>query len=766
MGDGIVEAGPRHSSCTLCSTIIASSDVEAHIAGKKHRKALEMNRFLKRIGAKLASLGGGVLSIKKDRVYCSVCNTFIPGNSEANVREHLSGLKHKEHKVLSRVQRKKSTLNPPSPPQQQKQAVVDLTDSGTAASDAILPYSMRPSRTMEVGSPASASSSERSAPHLPPDAARTKANTKLSGEPEEMNFIPLEAPSEPCVNADSEEDDFNSLPPWCTHDGYQRNLNSTISLHHEILDFYTFVQPTTEEKVLRTAAVGRVKMVITEVFPGAESHVFGSFACDLYLPSSDIDMCVMLPGMTPDEPVPLGKDGPLEKLARALKNKNMTSRLQVIDRAKVPIVKFVEKASGVAFDICFNLMNGVENVKFVSELAGSFVSLRPLLLVVKYFLHQRDLNETYTGGIGSYALLLILCHHLQMYRTNFGNSYHLNLGEMLINFFELYGRRFNYVLTGISLLDGGSYFPKIQRGWLYPDRPYALCIEDPQNSANEMGANSFGILRIRRAFEHALRVLSTWRPRVEYGPTMLSSIIHVTKSLRERLVVIDSRNRRSFDLMGMEEQRRRSERRVKECESSERRKITRSEGARDCGGKLDGQEFQAENRNPRGCSDEFDGPNVGEGRNGNMEDDGHSRTTAEAALPSLKELSSLKSKDGLQASGTTGRIESAQADPCTPDGRDPFVPTPAAEDPLTQAAEEAEALRGDDERDEPQQPTPRRKRKRSISSEENADFIPISDPEDQEPGSPESKKKKRRKSKRKEKRRHHTAVGRLKNRSL
>lgn len=35
-----------------------------------------------------------------------------------------------------------------------------------------------------------------------------------------------------------------------------------------------------------------------------------------------------------------------------------------------------------------------------------------------------------------------------------------NLGVLLIEFFELYGRHFNYLRTGIRIKDGGAYISK------------------------------------------------------------------------------------------------------------------------------------------------------------------------------------------------------------------------------------------------------------------------------------------------------------------
>ena len=55
-----------------------------------------------------------------------------------------------------------------------------------------------------------------------------------------------------------------------------------------------------------------------------------------------------------------------------------------------------------------------------------------------------------------------------------------NLGVLLMEFFELYGRNFYYDVDGISLLRGGSYYRKSRKGFYNSQRPFLLSIEDPQ----------------------------------------------------------------------------------------------------------------------------------------------------------------------------------------------------------------------------------------------------------------------------------------------
>ena len=63
-----------------------------------------------------------------------------------------------------------------------------------------------------------------------------------------------------------------------------------------------------------------------------------------------------------------------------------------------------------------------------------------------------------------------------------------NLGVLLIEFFELYGRGFNYFNTAIRIKNGGAYITKdemckeMEHGY----RPSLLCIEDPLKAGKQV----------------------------------------------------------------------------------------------------------------------------------------------------------------------------------------------------------------------------------------------------------------------------------------
>jgi non-canonical poly(A) RNA polymerase PAPD5/7 len=133
------------------------------------------------------------------------------------------------------------------------------------------------------------------------------------------------------------------------------------------------------------------------------------------------------------------------------------------------------------------------------------------MLVLKTFLSQRKLNDTYTGGIGSFVLCMMIVSFLQMKQqeltvtSNTSSPHAWNLGVLLVDFFDLYGGSFNFIHTGISTSGLGAYFNKQNRDstdWFNTMRPALLAIENPDLNDINMGNNSYMITKIRKCFEH------------------------------------------------------------------------------------------------------------------------------------------------------------------------------------------------------------------------------------------------------------------------
>ncbi|RKP34334.1 hypothetical protein BJ085DRAFT_20891, partial [Dimargaris cristalligena] len=283
--------------------------------------------------------------------------------------------------------------------------------------------------------------------------------------------------------------------------------NNPCRLHNEVVDFVNYVSPTPEEHQLRLWAVERIRRVVNSLWPSGELKVFGSFTTKLYLPHSDLDL-VILTGESGDKDVCLPH---LNRLSRALLQARAVEDCTVISKARIPIIKAVEGISKFHIDISFNQPNGAEAVEIIRRFQEEDwpVSLRSLLFLIKQFLYQRGLNEVYSGGLGSYALINMITSFLQLHpRIRSGQIDPAeNLGVLLMEFFELYGKTFRYRTTGIKTSHPPGYFDKRNRSFFQPGRPFALCIEDPQDPTNDISQGTFGIARIRSCFGGALDML-------------------------------------------------------------------------------------------------------------------------------------------------------------------------------------------------------------------------------------------------------------------
>ncbi|RNA19943.1 PAP-associated domain-containing [Brachionus plicatilis] len=309
-----------------------------------------------------------------------------------------------------------------------------------------------------------------------------------------------------------------------------------LNLHKEIVLFSEYISPTLEELYMRNEIIMRITRVIKEQFPLAEVDVFGSYKTGLFLPTSDIDMVV----------IGEWKSLPLNQLKEALIKDAISDQenIKCLDKATVPIIKILEANTELKVDISFNTVNGVKSAELIKKFLVEFPCLRPLVMVLKQFLIQRDYNEVWTGGIGSYSLILMTVSFLQLHPRIDARALGANLAVLLIEFFEFYGRCFNYMKTAIRVHNGGSYLPKDELLKQFANtakfpQSSVLCIEDPLNPLNDIGKGSYGALKVKQAFEYAYYTLShSVLPQNEFiiknsPQSILGRIIRITREVRD-----------------------------------------------------------------------------------------------------------------------------------------------------------------------------------------------------------------------------------------
>ncbi|CAI4758542.1 CDG_1a_G0048160.mRNA.1.CDS.1 [Saccharomyces cerevisiae] len=340
------------------------------------------------------------------------------------------------------------------------------------------------------------------------------------------------------IKKEKQKEIFNTDYPWILNHDHSKQKEISDWLTFEIKDFVAYISPSREEIEIRNQTISTIREAVKQLWPDADLHVFGSYSTDLYLPGSDID-CVVTSELGGKE-----SRNNLYSLASHLKKKNLATEVEVVAKARVPIIKFVEPHSGIHIDVSFERTNGIEAAKLIREWLDDTPGLRELVLIVKQFLHARRLNDVHTGGLGGFSIICLVFSFLHMHPRIITNEIDPkdNLGVLLIEFFELYGKNFGYDDVALGSSDGYPvYFPKSTWSAIQPIKnPFSLAIQDPGDESNNISRGSFNIRDIKKAFAGAFDLLTnrcfelhsaTFKDRL--GKSILGNVIKYRGKARD-----------------------------------------------------------------------------------------------------------------------------------------------------------------------------------------------------------------------------------------
>ncbi|PHH67602.1 hypothetical protein CDD82_1280 [Ophiocordyceps australis] len=292
------------------------------------------------------------------------------------------------------------------------------------------------------------------------------------------------------------------LCPWVLTN-HASETNMAVRLHKEIVDFYDFVRPKKFEQCIRENLVQNLQNAMRRDprFSSATMHAFGSYMSGLYLPTADMDLVVCSATyMSGGPPAFLGARSWLHKFAHFLVVQKICDKetVEVISRARVPLVKFVDTLTGLRVDVSFENLGGVQAIDTFLQWKTDYPAMPALVTVVKHFLLMRGLNEPVNGGIGGFSVICLVVSMLQVLphiQSRSAASAH-HLGELLLIFFELYGRHFRYDKVAISLRDPIGYVRKSEVLSLTYRNTDRLSIIDPNNASNDItgGASNTGAI--------------------------------------------------------------------------------------------------------------------------------------------------------------------------------------------------------------------------------------------------------------------------------
>lgn len=314
-------------------------------------------------------------------------------------------------------------------------------------------------------------------------------------------------------------------PPWMTDKVI--NERGHLKLHYEIKAFYEFIKPNNHENELREKSIKLLKTAINEQFPQWRIKTFGSYSTNLHLPDSDIDIIIL---QDPEESA-LSDDYMFNKIRTILLSNELVSYIQII-KAKVPVIKAVVKSTGINIDISVNRKNGYQAQKDINQILEVYPFIRELIYVLKYFLRQRGLNESYSGGLSSFLLFNLVYTHVSYFlKTTTILQSRITLSHLLVSFFQFYGFDFNYREVGISIRNGGFFFLREDKNWGLTEENRLLSVENYQDITQDIGKSAFKYSAVINKFKNARDQL-LFPDKVENS--FLDKILNVDKFLLDR----------------------------------------------------------------------------------------------------------------------------------------------------------------------------------------------------------------------------------------
>lgn len=157
----------------------------------------------------------------------------------------------------------------------------------------------------------------------------------------------------------------------------------------------------------------------------------------------------------------------------------------------------------VRLDISFKSPShtGLQTTELVKQLTDQFPAAIPLALVLKQFLSDRSLDQSYSGGLSSYCLVLLITRFLQ-HEHHHGRSINQNLGSLFMDFLYFFGNVFDPRQMRVSIQGSGLYINRERGCSIDP-----IYIDDPLFPTNNVGKNCFRIHQCIKAFADAYATL-------------------------------------------------------------------------------------------------------------------------------------------------------------------------------------------------------------------------------------------------------------------
>ncbi|TPX58315.1 hypothetical protein PhCBS80983_g03206 [Powellomyces hirtus] len=302
-------------------------------------------------------------------------------------------------------------------------------------------------------------------------------------------------------------------------------------LHAEIRQFAQTHAMTKSDQMFRQWILTKVALPVP--IPMPINRTYGVIA-GLILPSSDIDLALHYADPNKVQSSSrLGTSGFDETFGEPERDRDMETlrRLQeaILDStlplpssvrlvpASVPVLKLQEKTTCILIDITINNKDGAASSRQINSWIEGYEPLFPMTLLIKHYLYAAGLNDTYTGGFGSFLVVNLLVFLFKQQPALLDRPHRYAI--LLLAFLRFYGTLFDYSKWGISAFTGRPFLLATDtRDWDNKRRSdagaFPLVVEDPTNPKHDIGRSGYHaanvLQRFRDDFKRLLEIFARY----------------------------------------------------------------------------------------------------------------------------------------------------------------------------------------------------------------------------------------------------------------
>uniref|UniRef100_UPI00358E6329 poly(A) RNA polymerase GLD2 isoform X1 n=1 Tax=Myxine glutinosa TaxID=7769 RepID=UPI00358E6329 len=278
-------------------------------------------------------------------------------------------------------------------------------------------------------------------------------------------------------------------------------------LSQQVLQLYNQCQLFYSHWQVREGLRESLQHEICQVFPYSLLYLVGSSINGFGSDTSDGDLCLVLKHRMVKQRMEVLST--LQQVIKILHKLPFIGKQHLI-RAKVPIVRFVDKQSQVEFDLNVNNIVGIRNTFLLQAYSRADPRVKPFVMVVKKWATRRDINNASQGTLSSYSLVLMAIYYLQVLQNpvvpclqkehpellnsqleigkiprcsrnvpSFISKNTMSLAQLLEGFFDHFST-FSWAEKIISIREGKTLCRTLDNEWWNK----FICIEEPFDRTN------------------------------------------------------------------------------------------------------------------------------------------------------------------------------------------------------------------------------------------------------------------------------------------